>query len=237
MIKLLPFILIPILLIAGLGYWRFVAIKQSITSPTQTVDTQPIEVPKTIPNASVDDRVQNLENTISKLVTQVNTLKVQPQPSANTELNNIESSITDLKARVSALEKATPAPAQTASSQQSVVYIPLGSGGGPWANKDWYSTPEYQVLLDPANYPGYKGMYLEVTYKLSEQTGTGSVRLYNSTDNSVTSGQVDTTSSSFGLYTSSSFKLPTGSKNYALQVKSTDGKNLFIQIARIRVNF
>lgn len=236
MLRLLPFILIPVLLIAGLGYWRYTAIKQSITPTPTQVDVQPIEVPKTLPNASVDDRIQNLENTISKLVTQINALKTQPAPSSNTQLNNIEASVTDLKIRVSALEKATPAPSQT-TSQQAVVYIPLGSGGGPWGNQDWYTTLEYQITLDPANYPGYTGMYLEVTFKLSEQAGTGSVRLYNKTDSTATSSQVDTTVSAHTLFTTSSFKLASGSKTYALQVKSTQGKDLFIQNARIRVNF
>ena len=241
MIKLLPFILIPILIIGILGYFRFVAIKQSITPPvTQTVDIQPVEVPKTLPNATIDDRVKSLEDLISKVVTQVNALKSQAsQTTSDSSLDNrlksTEGSITELTARVSALEKAPSAP--VVASGKSTVYIPLGSGGGPWANSDWYSTPEYQVSLDPNNYPGYTGMYLEVTFRLEEQAGTGSVRLYNTSDSSAISSQVDTTSSSFGLSTTASFKIPTGSKNYAIQVKSSQGKNLFIQTARIKVNF
>lgn len=250
MLKLLPFILIPVLIIGGLGYFRFVAIRQSITASAplpieSNSNNGPIEVPKTLPNQTTDDKVKILEDTISKLVAQVNGLKTQSTqttagPSAlslDTRLKDIEGLITDLKARISALEKASPAPAAASTTKAATVYIPLGSGGGPWANKDWYSTADYQVILDPANYPGYTGMNLEVTYKLSEQAGTASVRLYNSTDTNTTSSQVDTTSSNIGLYTSSAFKLPTGSKTYVLQVKSTEGKDIFIQTARIRVNF
>lgn len=234
MIRLLPFVLIPILILAGLGYWRFKASKPNLTAPQH--QEEPIEVPKTLPSASLEDRVKTLEDLAFKLVTQVNALKSPaPASSSDSQLNSLDSSVTELKARISALEKATPAPA--AASTQSTIYIPLGSGGGPWADKDWYSTAEYEISLDPQNYPGYKGMVLEVTFRLVEAAGTGSVRLYNTTDSSAISGQLDTTSTTFSLKTSSSFTLPSGSKTYKLQVKSSQGANLYIQSARIKVNF
>lgn len=236
MIRLLPIIFIPILLLAGLGYWRYTASKPRLTTPVSL--EEPIEVPKTLPQASLEDRVKSLEDLATKLVNQVNDLKSKSsQPSSSTSSSSdLEGQVTELKARVSALEKATPAPAVATSSQAS-VYIPLGSGGGPWANTDWYSMPEYEVSLDPANYPGYKGMVLEVTFRLGEAAGTGSVRLYNATDGSAISGQLDTTSSTFTLKTAPSFTLPIGTKTYKLQVKSTANKDLFIQSARIKVNF
>lgn len=234
-IKILPFVLIPVLILAALGYWRFVYLPRSaLTTPAQKIE--PSEVPKTLPVSEGDDKLTSLEQSVKSLAGEVDKLKsAKEAPNSDTRIANVESAILELKARVSALEKATPAP--VTSTSQSAVYIPLGSGGGPWANQDWYTTPEYQIKLDPANYPGYSGMYLEVTFRLAEAVGTGSVRLYNSTDGSSTSSQLDTISTSFGLFTSSSFKLPTASKNYALQIKSTEGKNLFIQTARIRVNF
>jgi len=233
MIRLLPIIFIPILLLAGLGYWRYVASKPKLTTPV--AQEEAIEVPKTLPQASLEDRVKSLEQLATKLVTQVNNLKsASPAPSSS-PASDLEAGITELKARVSALEKATPAPA--ASSSQASVYVPLGSGGGPWGDKDWYSTSEYEISLDPANYPGYKGMVLEVTFRLAEAAGTGSVRLYNVTDSSAISSQLDTTSSTFSLKTSSSFTLASGSKTYKLQVKSSQGTNLHIQSARIKVNF
>lgn len=237
MIKLLPFILIPILLVAGLGYWRYVSIKQNI-APVQKVDTQPIEVPKQLPNASVDDRVQNLENTISKLVTQVNALKAQPAAAttSNTQLNDIQASITDLKARVAALEKATPAPATTTSSSKSTIYIPLGSGGNV-ASTDWSSLNTFQVNLDPSQYPGYTSMQLEVNMRLNQPGGTLYARLYNSTSASAISSEISSTSTNSSIYTSSTFTLPAGSKTYLLQAKISDGSQAFLDNARIKVNF
>lgn len=241
MIKLLPFILIPVLLLAGLGYWRFQASQTNLTSSQASKEYDgPIEVPATLPGASIEDRIKVLEEAVTKLVNQSNTAKASSSPktetnsSADAKISALETAILDLKAKVTALEKVTPAPAT--STSKSTVYIPLGSGGGPWSNIDWYTT-EYEVSLDPANYPGYSGMVLEVTFRLGEAAGTGSVRLYNSSDSTATSSQLDTTSSSFAVKSSSSFTIPVGAKTYKLQVKSSSQKDLFIQSVRIKVNF
>lgn len=235
MFKFLLFIIIPIVLIlGGLGYWRYIASnKPALTTPVQ--DVAPVEVPKTLPQASLEDRVKVLENLANKLVTQVNTLKSPPSSNSTdvSKLNSLDASVTELKARISALEKATPA--LTGSSQQATVFIPLGSGG-TWENKDWNSTPEYEISLNPVNYPSYTGMNLEVTFRMYQKSGIGSVRLYNMTDG-VGYPQVDTTSDAFSLQSSSSFKLPTGTKTYRLQVKSSEGVTLAIQSARLRVSF
>ncbi|OGE29970.1 hypothetical protein A3C59_02525 [Candidatus Daviesbacteria bacterium RIFCSPHIGHO2_02_FULL_36_13] len=232
MIRFLPFILVIFLVLGGLGYWRFFASKPSLPSPGSDYSTDQIQFPVTGADATLEEKVEILEEIAKKLVA---------QKATTTDLDSINTSIAELKTKVSALETASPTTTTTTSTQTSTskssVYIPLGSGGGPWGNQDWYSTPEYQIALDPANYPGYSGMVLEVTFRLAESAGTGSVRLYNTTDSSATSSQLDTTSSEFVLKNSASFKLPTGSKTYKLQIKSTDGKNLFIQSARIKVNF
>lgn len=239
MIKLLPFILIPVLILGGLGYWRFMASKPPLTTAeVNQTEASSVEIPKTLPATSLEDRMQSLEDALVKLQAnpEPSDLKTNSSGSLDSRIQTVESAVTELKARVSALEKVKPAPAAATSAQAS-VYIPLGSGGGPWGDKSWYSTAEYEISLDPGNYPGYKGMVLEVTFRLLEAVGTGSVRLYNVTDSSAIGGQVDTTSSSFSLKTSSSFTLPSGTKTYKLQVKSSDGTNLYIQSARIKVNF
>lgn len=234
MIRILPFILIPLLILGGLGYWRYKSSQSNLTTPqTNESPGEPIEVPKTLPEATVEERVKALENLANKLVIEVNKLKSSnPQASALPQTSSLESAVTELKARVSALEKATPAPA---SAAQSAIYIPLATNGGPWADKDWYTTT-YEISLDTANYPNYTGMVLEVIFRLAQKSGTGSVRLYNVSDSTGYS-QVDTTSDSFSLKSSSSFKVASGSKTYKLQVKSNEGADLYIQSARLKVNF
>lgn len=241
MIRLLPFILIPVLLIAGLGYWRFVVSKPSVitTSPvsSQVQDSELVEVPKTLPQATVEDRVKSLEDTITKLVPQVNNLKPgssQTGSSLDLRLTNAESAVTELKARVSALEKATPAP--VAASGKATIYIPLGSSGSA-ASVDWISLNAFQINLDPAQYPGYSSMQLEVNMRLNQPGGTLYARLYNSTSGTATSSEVSSTSTTSSIFTSSTFSLPSGSKTYILQAKTSDSTLGFLDTARIKVNF
>lgn len=216
----------------GLIFWRYNA-SQKLTAPLPQKE-EPIEVPKTLPAETLEDRVKTLESVVTKLVTQVNNLKSPVPTSTPASSSNLDAAVTELKARVSALEKAAPAP--QVSSANSIMYIPLGSGGS-WTDTDWRTLSEYEVSLDPANFPGYSGMVLEVTFRLDDPSGTASVRLYNVTDSSATSSQLDSTSSTFASKSSLSFKLASGTKTYRLQVKSTGGKNLIIQSARIKVTF
>lgn len=240
MIRVLPFILVPVLILGGLWIFRNLSVKQTLSSPkTNEQIEEPVEVPKTLPGATIEDRVKSLEDTITKLVPQINTLKSSNSQSNNStssdsRIANAEAAVTDLKARVSALEKATPVP--VSASSQSTVYIPLGAGGS-WTDLDWNSLAEYEVSLNPSNYPGYTGMSLEVNFRMVESAGTASVRLYSMTDNSAVSSELNTTSTSFTLKTSSSFKLSSGTKTYRLQVKSSKQKEVFIQSARIKVSF
>ena len=239
MIRFLPFILVPILIIAGLGYWRYTTGKQSLVTPQlEEQDQESVEVPKTLPNASLEDRVKSLEDTMGKLVPQVNNLKVSASPtslstSLDSRLGNLEAAMTELKARVSALEK----PTASSSVSKAPLYIPMGASGGPWLFADWTTLNEYQVSINPDNYVGYSSMQLEVNFRLIGNPGTGYVRLYNLTDKSAVASDISTTNTSFSVLTSATFKLTGGQKLYAIQVKSTDSQDLYIQSARIRANF
>lgn len=231
MIKLLPFILIPILLLAGLGYWRFQAASNLTTPQTQTSQTEDLtEVPKTLPKEPNEDRIKDLEKLTTKLADELSKLKLPASQSSSATDSKLDASITELKVKVAALEKTTPA-----TNKQATTYIPLGGAGGPWGDRGWYATT-YEISLNSDNYPNYTGMTLEVIFRLAQKSGTASVRLYNVTDN-VGYSEVSTASDSFSLQTSSSFKIATGAKTYKLQVKSSEGIDLYIQSARIKVNF
>ncbi len=127
----------------GLGYWRYVATNKSLATPQEAQqDLGLVEVPKTLPNASLEDRVKVLEDTNSKLIAQINGLKTSnPQTpsvsSLDSRLTAVEGATTDLKVRISALEKATPAPAAAAAAapvaeEKSAFTVVLISAG---ANK------------------------------------------------------------------------------------------------------
>lgn len=236
MIKPLLIIFIPTLLIVGgFLYFRF-QYPQPPPNPTQESGAvQDLhEVSKTLPDDSLEDRVKALEKEVGTINTKTaSSPKPQSDNSLDSRIQALEAAVIKINSKVSSLEKATPA---QVSSSQTTVYIPLGSGGY-WGNTDWYSLAEYEISLDPSNYPGYKGMQLEVIFRLVEQVGTGYVRLFNTTDNSATSSELSTTSTSFGLKTTSSFNLSSGTKTYKIQIKSSQGKDLYIQSARIKVNF
>ncbi|EKD85423.1 MAG: hypothetical protein ACD_38C00032G0005 [uncultured bacterium] len=238
MIRFLPFILIPVLILGALGYWRFTASQKSLATPQAQSETDSqtlMEVPKTLPQASLEDRISSLEDTNLKLVAEINKLKAAPLSSPDSAAADTQASLTELKVRVSALEKASPT---TSTASKYPLYIPLGAGGGPWADQDWHTLTEYQAPINADNYSGYSGMQLEANFRLTEAAGTGSIRLYNVTDGSVvSSSQLDTTGTAFGVQTSGSFKLPAGQKTYTIQVKSTSSKDIFVQSARIKVNF
>lgn len=227
-------------MIAGLLVWRFGITKQNLSTAetTQQVqDSAPVEVPKTLPKASLEDRVNNLETLVTKLAPQANSLKtaapsIQPA-SLDSRVANLESAITDLRARMTGLEKTTP----VSSVSKAPLYIPLGANGGPWLYADWTSLNEYQVSINPDNYAAYLSMQLEVNFRLVGAPGTGYVRLYNVTDKSAVASEISTTNTSFGVLASSVFKLISGQKLYTIQVKSTNSQDLYIQSARIKVNF
>ena len=244
-IRLLPFIVIPIvvLILGGLGYWRFTTQQSLNTVPVTSLisnnSTEPAEVPNTLPALSLEDRVKSLEDIVDKfgLTASPKASVTANDASLNSRVMVLEAAVTDLKARVAVLEKGTTITGQTATSSKSPLYIPLGSGGGPWGDRGWYSLPEYQIAINSDDYSGYTNMQLEVNFRLVETSGIASMRLYNLTDNSAVSTQVDTTANSFGLKTSNTFRLASGQKTYTVQIKSTEGVNVFIQSARIKVNF
>ena len=223
MLKFMPFILVALLILGALGYFRFFAAKKSLeTSQTQSVE-EPVEVPQSLPGPSLEDKVKRPEDKV-------------PKPTADASLDSriktLEASLTELKERVTSLEDATPAPASTTSS--STGYIPLGSGG-QISDTNWVSLNTFQISLDPSQYPGYKNMQLEVNMRLNQPGGTLYARLYSS--GSAVSSEATTTSTTSATSSSQTFTLSSGSKTYILQAKTSDGTLGFLDTARIRVNF
>jgi len=219
-----------VIIVSGLGYWRYLAGKQNLIAPKQTgsqVDQAPIEVPKTLPAVSTAEPVPQVNNLKSP------SPQVSISSSDDSKIKDLESTIIDLKTRIAVLEK----PTVSSPVAKSPLYIPLGASGGPWLYADWTSLNEYQVSINPDNYTDYVSMQLEANFRLVGAPGTGYARLYNLTDKSAVASEISTTSTSFGVLTSSAFKLASGQKLYTIQVKSTSSQDLYIQSVRIKVNF
>lgn len=241
MVRILLIPILVVLVIAGILYYRFVYTNKNLAQPVLN------EVPAQLPSSPIPFPTGTGEPDIALLASQVNSLKAaldnlsqvvsQKQTGTVTEsrIQALEASLANLTSRVSVLENSSKT-TQTSSSK-APLYIPLGSGGNSSGDRNFITIPSYQVSIDPASYPGYSSMQLEVNMMLEQSVGTANARLYNSTDNSSTSSNASTTSSQFTTVTSSGFKLPSGSKTYVLQVQSTEGYQLTVSNARIKVNF
>lgn len=191
-------------------------------------------------------RIQILEQSVQLLAQQINktnsALKSNPNgealnttsPTTETRLRTLETAVNNLQSQINALKTSTPT---QSSSSKTPAYIPLGSGGNT-NDRSYINASGYEVQINPSNYAGYTSMQLEVNVYMNESVGTANIRLYNSTDGSAVSGaSVSTTSTKSVLLGSGTFTLPAGSKTYNLQVQSTEGYQVNLQNARIKVNF
>lgn len=235
MIKFLPVLIILIVIAAVIGYR---SISSSPGNGEIKEEASPLtEVPVTSPltsTSSDDSRIKRLEEIVSGL-TKSGT-GTQNSSSLENRVKTLEMTVTQMQGQINSLK---PATAQTtpAASKQAPLYIPLGSGG-TLNDQNWLALSTYEVLIDPADYPGYSNMQLEVNMRLVQTAGEAKARLYNVTDGSdIANSEVTVTADKATLGTSHTFTLPTGRKTYRLQAKSTQGFTLELQTARIKVNF
>ena len=159
-----------------------------------------------------------------------------PQIGSDPKITKLENTIAELLGRIKELES-KPTPTPTSSINKSPVYIPLGPGDSI-SSVNWSTASVPIITIDPADYPGYTSMQLEVTFQIYQGNGTAYARLYAYNDGtSILSSEVSTTSASYTTVTSGTFQLSGGKKSYKLQQKSTTGFSTNVQFARIKVNF
>lgn len=240
MVKVLPILLV--ILLAGTLYFRS-TFSLPFISQNQTKDSS-ISVLPALPDGqgSSEDRINTLEKALTLVIQKVNELNSKTANSSGDSIKSLESTVASLQNKVVQLEQKltgapVPTPTSTTSSKKSVVYIPLGSSSSDNYH-NYRFLPGFEASLDPADFPGYSSMQIEVNMRLIESLGRGYASLLNYTDNqTLSASEVSTTSTSYVLLASSGFTLPVGKKNYRLQLKTTEGSQLYIQNARIKVNF
>lgn len=221
--------MIPVLLLGGGYFYLNYTSSRNLQNPTEESRTieEPVEVPKSLP-VTTKTTGQSPQPTPAPT-----SVPAQSNSSLDAKVAALETVVNDLRIKVSNLEK-------TSSTQTSVskptIYIPLGSGGQT-QDTNWTSLNSFQISLDPASYSGYTSMQMEVTMRLNQPGGEVFARLYNSSAGSPVSSEVSSTSTTSSVASSATFTLPAGSKNYLLQAKSKDGSLVFIDYARIKVNF
>ncbi|MFH0937410.1 MAG: hypothetical protein V1808_03885 [Candidatus Daviesbacteria bacterium] len=244
MIKLLPIAIIILLVIGVLVYFRNFRSSPDLTNPTASVLDN---MPQASPEATDKEKITILEQSVKMLASEIGKINTgltsgnQPEainttsPTTETRVKTLEDRIASLQTQIDSLKGTSPQ--ATSSTSKVPVYIPLGAGGSS-NDRNWYNMGNYQITLNPSDYSGYKNMQLEVNLFMNQSIGTTNIRLFNVTDNtSVGSSDCSTTSTSQVLVSSSGFTLPSGSKNYILQVQSTQNTQTNLQSARIKVNF
>ncbi len=239
MFKLLMGVVVISIIAGAVVYFIFFH-KSSSSVETKILNSNPL----TERSSSLDsDKIKKLEDSVASLKSQLDSLTSPKNQSASTpslsveaRLKALETSVADLKVQLVLLKQASPTPAAQTSTKQPVLFVPLGTGGNS-GDRNFISIDGYSVSLNPADYPGYTSMQLEVSLNLNQGVGTANLRLYNDTDKSAVSTTVSTNSSQTVLLTTSGFQLPSGTKTYKLQVQSTQGYQIYVLNARIRVNF
>jgi hypothetical protein len=150
-------------------------------------------------------------------------------------IKSLEDKVKSLEQKVSISPSASPTSAT--STKLPVQYIPLGIDAQT-NDQNGTTLDTYEISLDPAEFPGYTSMQLEVVMKLSEANGTLSANLYDYTDNAVIQySDVSTTSINYSTKISSTFKLPATRRNYRVWAKSSAGFLGYIHSARLKVNY
>lgn len=213
------------------SYLKKPAPKNNIISSAPVTKTPPVST------SSATETTPLNESETPAIITQ------DPNLSDSSKFSLLESKLAVLQRRVETLEKGSGTSTTTQSSNNSTqtskppLYIPLGSGGS-FTDRVYANFGGYIASIDSSNYTGYTSMQLEVSMRLNQPGEKVKARMFNSTDSSaISNSEVSTTQTTYTLLTSGNFTLPSGSKNYQLQVQSTDGVETFVQTARIKVNY
>lgn len=236
MVKFLPLVLIIFLMMGVLAYVRIYRVSNGpadnpLTTLTDSLQlTQPSITPQ--PVATFTATPTPKENPIP---TPTKASSKDPSTtSLQSKIANLERIVADLQLQINDLKDPKTT---TATTTKAPLYIPLGTGGASSA-LDWTAVDALQITLDPADYPGYKSMQLEVSLRVFQGNGKASARLYNNDDKlALLPSEVSATTENYSWVDSQGFTLTSGKKLYKIQLKTNTGYEAGVQSARIKVNY
>lgn len=234
MIKFLPIVIIILAILGGFLYWRFSTKDALIESTSQIQITG---------DGLLEDRVATLERAVIDLIKSGREISSSSASLETDTITQLQNTVTSLQSQIDTLKQSgTALTSQTSTSQttttatQAPLFIPLGWIGSS-KTTDWAAVTGQEISIDPADYPGYKNIYFEVSLRIF-QNGKAYARLQNKDDGTaILSSEVSTTSTDYTWLTSSSFQLPGAKKTYRLQLKSLTGYSADVQNARIKIVF
>ncbi|MEK7166247.1 MAG: hypothetical protein AAB874_05570 [Patescibacteria group bacterium] len=153
----------------------------------------------------------------------------------------LKEATSSLSLQVDSLVRVSPAP----KVQQSIInspinegvkefYIPLGSSSTK--STEWVDVTGVEAYVAPDNYGQIKEMYFEASMRIPTNNGRVYVRLKNVTDNtSLFESELSTEGSTGGLVSSGRIPVPTTTKLYRVQLKTTLGAEALLDNARIKL--
>ena len=192
--------LLPVFVIIALAFWFLLPGKNApviISDQKQTTDISQL----TGLNAKLDtlkNKVDSLESSNSALLSKISELQTTKNSKrVATVVNN---------------------------SKKSPVLIPINPGGNV-NSTSWTNLTSGSIIVDPADYPGYKNAYLIINLSVYVGQGIAFAQLVNPVSTlAIIPSQVSTNSYSPVSLTSGPFQLPTGSNTYTVQLKTlTEG--------------
>ncbi len=120
------------------------------------------------------------------------------------------------------------------TSRVKEYYIPLGSG--TTSGQDWTDLPGVEAYVAPTNYGKIKEMYFEAGIRIPSGNGRVYARLKNVTDNNgLFESEVYRDGNTTGMLSSGKLPIPTTTKLYRVQMKSTLGVEVNVDSARIKI--
>lgn len=183
--------LLPIFGLIGLAFWFIL--------PSRT--SQPVLISDQVP-------LNNLTN-LTKKIDQL-----------EKKVDNLESSNSGLLSKLTILESGKSGNSYSAPAKKSQVLIPINPGGTLDA-KDWKNLTSGSIKVDPKDYTGYKNAYLIIDLSVYVGQGRAFARLSNPDNGlSILESEVSTDSYFPITLTSKPFRLPAGSNNYTISVKT-----------------
>lgn len=188
-------ILAPIFILTAIGFW--------LIMPGRNI---PILI------SGRKDTVQETQNLV-ELNNKINLLE--------DKINLLENSDSDLNSKISSLQSQDLENQSTISrSKKSPVLIPINPGGS-FDAKDWKNLTSGSIKISPDDYPGYKEAYLIINLSVYVGQGKAFARLVNPDNGlAILESEVSTNAYAPATLTSKPFKLPAGSNNYTIQIKT-----------------
>lgn len=185
------FMLLPVFSLIGLTFWLI--IPSRISRPVLISRQEPL-------------------NNLTDLTKKITDLEQK--------VDNLESSNSGLLSKLTTLESGKSGNSYSTSAKKSQVLIPINPGGSLDA-KDWKNLTSGSIKVDPKDYPGYKNAYLIIDLSVYVGQGRAFGRLTNPDNGlSILESEVSTDSYFPITLTSKPFRLPEGSNNYTISVKT-----------------